>query len=225
MVYECEDSSSFRRSHSSSQSSQLEMEHPSETSVFLAEDSDNDNSSFTVIVNSENVSNRRQSVRRSSSRNLGILVITDRLSLSNDSEKIGPAVGIMGITTISDEESQNLKVSPKKIVKSDDGEGSEGKRGFCKNYGGILLTLMSGLMFTIGGVIVKYLKEYHPFTLGIFRFQGILLPSLGMVLYAYYVQKVPVFEPVWPPTHKQKRKRVLGLIVRQIKYLVNFEYL
>lgn len=89
------------------------------------------------------------------------------------------------------------------------------RQSWCKNYMGILLTLASGLAFTVGGVIVKYMKEYHPFTLAIFRFQGILLPSLAWVLYMRYFKNPLVFQPIWPLSEREKAKRVCGMLVSQ----------
>lgn len=48
----------------------------------------------------------------------------------------------------------------------------------CQNYMGIILTLTSGFIFTCGGVIVKYMKDFHPVTLAVYRFQGVFLPGM-----------------------------------------------
>jgi len=79
----------------------------------------------------------------------------------------------------------------------------------CKNYLGIFWTLESGFIFTSAGVIVKYMKDFHPVTLAAFRFQGVLLPALVLALYSHYVRKEEVFSTVWPLSDKEKLKKVL----------------
>lgn len=145
---------------------------------------------------------RRTSLRRPST--IDILVISDNLPITN-SERTTGVIGVP-IDKISDDDVENLHDSVEIL------EG-EKNTGFFSNYAGILLTLVTGLVFTVGGVIVKYMKGYHPFILAFYRFQGILLPGLGMVGYAKYVEGVKVFEPVWPVSGLGKGKMGVGLIV------------
>ncbi|ODN00887.1 Solute carrier family 35 member G1 [Orchesella cincta] len=86
----------------------------------------------------------------------------------------------------------------------------------CTNYLGIFWTLGSGFIFTVGGVIVKYMKDYHPITLATFRFQGVLLPALVLALYSHYVRKEVVFGTIWPLTDKEKLKRFAFTCVRGV---------
>lgn len=74
----------------------------------------------------------------------------------------------------------------------------------CKDYWGIMLSLFSGLASTFGGLIVRHLKSFHPFSLATYRFQGILLPTLILVFYYRFVKKQNVFNAIWPVTEKEK---------------------
>lgn len=74
---------------------------------------------------------------------------------------------------------------------------------------GIFLTLGSGLIFTIAGLIVKYLKDYHPVSLAVFRFQGVLVPALVLALYSHYVKREQVFSTIWPLTNQEQRRKFI----------------
>ncbi|CAL8125739.1 unnamed protein product [Orchesella dallaii] len=167
--------------------------HPSETSVFLPVD--------------EHSPSETETLRRAS-RTLSVLVLTEGIPI--DPEQVA-----FDITSGNEEKVKIRRVSVKSVENGKLSEVAKEKKG-CSNYTGILLTLASGILFTVGGVIVKYMKDYHPFTLAIFRFQGILLPSFCMVFYACYVQKLPIFEPVWPLTEKAKAKRCVGMLLRSM---------
>lgn len=68
----------------------------------------------------------------------------------------------------------------------------------CREYWGILLSLCNGLASTFGGLIVRYKDDFHPFSLAAYKFQGILLPALLIILYYYFVNKRNVFDTIWP---------------------------
>lgn len=95
---------------------------------------------------------------------------------------------------------------------------SEGKTGGIRNYLGILLALFAGFVFTIGTILVKFLKHYHAFTLALFRIQGIFVPSMLMVLYCIKVKKIPIFEPILPLCGTDRKWRTF------IKIIVSFIY-
>ena len=57
----------------------------------------------------------------------------------------------------------------------DDGEDEEKKWG---KYTGLLLALLSSLVFSISALLVKYLPHYNPITIALWRFQGALWPAL-----------------------------------------------
>ncbi len=66
---------------------------------------------------------------------------------------------------------------------------------------GLLLALLSGLLFASVGIIVKYLKGYHVLNIGLFRFLGIFLPALPCTLIEIWkhqqdVEKDSIFEPL-----------------------------
>ena len=48
---------------------------------------------------------------------------------------------------------------------------------------GLLLSLVSASLFGLCNVIVKYVKTVDPFTIAVYRFVGIALPALSIVIY------------------------------------------
>jgi uncharacterized membrane protein len=90
-----------------------------------------------------------------------------------------------------------------------------------QSYMGLVLTLISGLMFAIMGLIVKYLKEYHAMNLGFFRFTGMLLPAIPFLLYVTLVQKKSVLEPIWPLTQKKQLKTMSVLFVSELVFFLS----
>ncbi|ODN00873.1 Solute carrier family 35 member G1 [Orchesella cincta] len=86
----------------------------------------------------------------------------------------------------------------------------------CKDYWGILLSVVSGLASTFGGIIVKHMKGFHPFSLATYRFQGVVFPALVIVLYYKFVRKEDVFKTVWPVTDKEKLRKFGFTIVRAV---------
>lgn len=108
---------------------------------------------------------------------------------------------------------------PSKMVEELPTTLKEKKTGFlcaCQNYLGIFFTLGSGFIFTCAGIIVKYMKDYHPISLAVFRFQGVLLPALALALYSHYVKRDQVFSTIWPLTDKEKLKRFIFTGVRGV---------
>ncbi|CAG7720923.1 unnamed protein product [Allacma fusca] len=81
-------------------------------------------------------------------------------------------------------------------------------------FTGIGLAILSCCAFSLASLIIKYLKDYHPFSKCAWRFQGLILPVLPIMLYKGCYKKDPIFEPVWPLSEQEKRKNVLWLIVR-----------
>jgi hypothetical protein len=66
--------------------------------------------------------------------------------------------------------------------------GGTGKRSgvlsFCHQYLGILLALFASLVFSLSSIIVKSIMSfYHPYTLSLWTFQGIFLPSLAVLVF------------------------------------------
>ncbi|CAL8125749.1 unnamed protein product [Orchesella dallaii] len=86
----------------------------------------------------------------------------------------------------------------------------------CKDYWGILLSLSSGLASTFGGIIVKRMTGFHPFSLATYRFQGIVFPTLIIVLYYKFYRKENVFQSIWPVTDKEKLRKLGFTIVRAV---------
>ena len=53
---------------------------------------------------------------------------------------------------------------------------------------GLLLSLFSASLFGLCNVIVKYVDSVDPFTIAVYRFLGIALPALSVVIYKNEVE-------------------------------------
>lgn len=80
-------------------------------------------------------------------------------------------------------------------------------------YAGIILAVLSGLLFTSTGIIVKYLKGYHVLNVGLFRFVGMFVPAIPLVLRACLDKRNNIFEPIWPPTDRKRLGMMMLLFV------------
>jgi hypothetical protein len=54
---------------------------------------------------------------------------------------------------------------------------------FFPRYKGMLLALVSSVMFSLSALLVKFLKSYHPVTIALWRIQGAFLPSILLLIW------------------------------------------
>ena len=54
---------------------------------------------------------------------------------------------------------------------------------------GLMLSLVSASLFGLCNVIVKYVQAVDPFTIAVYRFLGIALPALSIVIYRNEVKQ------------------------------------
>ncbi|ODN00876.1 Solute carrier family 35 member G1 [Orchesella cincta] len=85
-----------------------------------------------------------------------------------------------------------------------------------KRYIGIILAIMSSMVFALGVLIVKSLPQYHPYSVSFWRFQGVLLPTLPMVFYYRFVKKEPIFDSICPATAPGHLKTIILLFFRGV---------
>lgn len=90
----------------------------------------------------------------------------------------------------------------------------ERKRSKLRRYKGMLLALLSSLIFSLTALLVKKLDGYHPISIALWRFQGALLPAIPILFQARYFSKIgeKVFDRVWPLS-KLKNAGMLGLVL------------
>ena len=109
------------------------------------------------------------------------------ISNSMDSKEMNPETEL-------DEETRNKKISDSKesLIPGMNGTGVEMLRQESiqkvvqsfSHYKGILMAMSSSVFFTLTAVIVKYLKDIHPGEMACFRFFGIMLFTIPMVITA-----------------------------------------
>lgn len=58
------------------------------------------------------------------------------------------------------------------VVDVDTTKKKEKKRSKFRRYRGMLLALLSSLIFSLTALLVKKLEGYHPFSIALWRFQG-----------------------------------------------------
>ncbi|CAL8125727.1 unnamed protein product [Orchesella dallaii] len=83
-----------------------------------------------------------------------------------------------------------------------------------KRYIGIILAIMSSMVFALGILIVKLLPQYHPYSVSFWRFQGVLLPTIPLVFYFRLVKKEPIFSSICPATAPGHGKTIILLFLR-----------
>lgn len=75
----------------------------------------------------------------------------------------------------------------------------DGVGSFCHKYLGLILALFASLVFSLASIIVKSISEiYHPYTLSLWTFQGIFLPSLAILLFQGGFGKESVCQNILP---------------------------
>ncbi|OXA51017.1 hypothetical protein Fcan01_14114 [Folsomia candida] len=52
-----------------------------------------------------------------------------------------------------------------------------------RRYRGMLLALLSSLIFSLGALVAKKLHHFHPFSIAFWRFQGAFLPVLPIIMH------------------------------------------
>jgi hypothetical protein len=99
-------------------------------------------------------------------------------------------------------------------IRSEDEESAAALALGLRKYLGFFLTLLSGLLYSLAALLVKLLKDkYHPFMISIWRFQGVLIPSILLVTVRLWCMKRSDFQSVWPLTEKRKAKTFIILMV------------
>ncbi|CAG7786816.1 unnamed protein product [Allacma fusca] len=98
-----------------------------------------------------------------------------------------------------------------------DHSGKSEKKGW-KRFGGIIFGLSASFFFSLTIVMVKTLKNYHPFGLSPCLFAGTAFPAIPILFYYQFRgnSKVNVFETVWPLEKRAKRIILLMLMIRAI---------
>lgn len=102
-----------------------------------------------------------------------------------------------------DEEIKEIQVAPPKPDTTVVVEAPKAKkRSKLRRYRGMLLALLSSLIFSLTALLVKKLDGYHPFSIALWRFQGALIPALPLIIHTRYFTKVgeKVFDRIWPWT-------------------------
>ena len=105
--------------------------------------------------------------------------------------------------------------------KDDNFEEIPGKTRSCgtviTRFKGLGFAVLSCMAFPMGGLIAKYFKEYHAFSKCLWRFQGLLLPAIPIMLYLRCCQDKPIFDKISPVRQNDNLKNVGFLLVRKIR--------
>ncbi|CAL8087961.1 unnamed protein product [Orchesella dallaii] len=91
-----------------------------------------------------------------------------------------------------------------------------GLRRNCKKYLGILLGISASFLLSLTTLIARVLIEYHPFNEALWRFLGILLPSVPILFWSSVSNKESesVFSTIHPLCNREKLKTMLVIFVR-----------
>jgi hypothetical protein len=80
-------------------------------------------------------------------------------------------------------------------------------------YIGIILAVFASFLLSLTTLIAKLLIQYHPFNEAMWRFQGILIPSIPILLWVRCGKDRDVFEPLHPIWKPEKLRTFLVLFV------------
>lgn len=83
----------------------------------------------------------------------------------------------------------------------------------CRRFWGIIFAIMASVFLSLTTLLAKLLIGYHPFNVAIWRFEGILIPSLPVLIFASCVHEEPVFESIQPIWERGKFKTFVLLFV------------
>lgn len=92
---------------------------------------------------------------------------------------------------------------PEKLVRSRKISGTGSKPAW-QRYVGLILGIVASVFLSLTTLFAKLLIDYHAFTKSMFRFLGILIPSIPIMLYMKHVQKLDLFESIWPLNQRTK---------------------
>ena len=94
---------------------------------------------------------------------------------------------------------------------------SEGDKKGWKRYGGIIFGLSASFFFSLSVMMAKLLKENYnedPLNVSVFRYMGVLVPSIPIVLYHQCISPGDrIFQTVLPLKDKEKLVNFAGLMV------------
>lgn len=82
-----------------------------------------------------------------------------------------------------------------------------------KRYLGIFLAIIASVFLSLTTLIAKLLAQYHPFNEALWRFTGILIPSIPVLLYFKYRSEDNLTEAIWPLSDRAKLKTFFVLFV------------
>ncbi|CAL8107669.1 unnamed protein product [Orchesella dallaii] len=111
----------------------------------------------------------------------------------------------------SDSEDEEIKEIP---VTAAEAAIKKEKKSKLRRYRGMLLALLSSLIFSLTALLVKKLEGYHPISIALWRFQGALLPAVPLIIHKLYFSKLgnKVFDRVWPWSNL-KNLGMFGLVL------------
>lgn len=93
------------------------------------------------------------------------------------------------------------------------GKPLEALRKSCKRYLGILLAIFASFLLSLTTLIARVLIEYHPFNEALWRFLGILLPSVPILFWNNLKNKEEVLGSVYPCCDPSKLKTFFVIFV------------
>lgn len=116
--------------------------------------------------------------------------------------------------TVGENDHHEVQKTKKLVKGGDEGKEKTVRTGW-RRYIGIILGITSSMLFALTILIVKLLaKDYHPYSVSFWRFQGVLLPTFPIVIYYRLVKKQKIFDMVCPPNAPGHAKTLLFVLVR-----------
>jgi len=91
------------------------------------------------------------------------------------------------------------------------GKAVEKARAPWKRYIGLSLGVIASIFLSLTTLLAKLLSAYHPFNEALWRFTGILIPSIPVLLYYRLRGRRDLSKSIWPLTDRSKL-RTFGVL-------------
>lgn len=111
--------------------------------------------------------------------------------------------------------SQNSDSEPTTATFSTNGDHDRNNTGWLR-FAGLIFALLSSLFFSLTALLGKVLQKnhnQHPFVVVMWRYGGILVPAIVLVLYFQIKKKEPVFETLCPMSKDGNKLNLLTYLV------------
>ena len=177
------------------------------------------NSEEPEICNGSSCNNNKQNCRRNSQSQSLVGSAHIQLQLFVEDVKVELkelTTQCTGTKSKAEKKSESADENGNEKVSEEKDEKKKKPRTGWRRYLGIILAVSSSALFALCILIVKSLPEYHPYSVSLWRFQGILLPAIPVAFYCRVIKKEKIFDRILPITAPDHLKTLFFLFVSSL---------